>query len=255
MLASELISYAMRIAGILGVGQSPLTQDIDDANKALAIMAAQWQRKRWLIFRIDAFSVPVTTHKATYTIGWGGDIDRPRPGAIESAFLRQNAGAHWDSFPVDFPLKQITSREGWNAIPLKKLGSWPSQWFYDPTIPLGTFYIWPVPIQHLFELHFSASQPIGNMPPDQELTFIMPPEAEEALAYNLAVRLRVNYGLPPAPGITILAAQTLNTLRTLNFRMRPLRMQMELRRNVRVRNPMGGFIPETVASVPFPVAA
>lgn len=255
MRADELTQYAMRISGVLGVGQTPLQQDTDDAEQALSLMVQQWQRLRWLAFRLESFGVRVTPFKGIYTIGWGGDFDVPRPGAIESAFLRQTAGTTPDSFPIDFPLRKINSKEEWNAIPLKGLGSWPARWFYDPTIPLGTFYIWPVPIQHFFELHFSASQPIGMLPHDQEVTHVLPPEAQEALVYNLAVKLRENYGMPERAGLLRQATSTLKTLRSLNFAMRPLRMPPALRQPVRWKNPMAGFYPETAAGVPFPVLA
>ena len=127
--------------------------------------------------------------------------------------------------------------------------------FYDPTLPDGTFYIWPIPIQHHFELHFSVPEHISHIPIDRDLLNYLPPESEEALIYNLAAALRVNYGFPGNPGLTVKAQKTLGVLRTINFRMRPLRMPRELRTTVRMKNPMGGFYPEMSASVPFPVLA
>lgn len=256
MVVSDLINYTLRLAGILGVGQSPLAQDEQDAQTTLALMAQQWQRKRWLVFRLDDLTVQIQPWKTSYTIGTSEPVDiiYPRPGTIETATLRQLTGLGVPGgFPVDYPLQKIWSREEWNSIPLKRLGSWPARFFYDPTLPNGTIYLWPIPIQTLFELHIAPVQSITALPPGQEITDIMPPEAQEALAYNLATRLRVNYRLPPDPSMISLALASLNTLRTLNFGVRTLRMPVGLAAPSRVKNPMAGFYPEANAGIPFPV--
>ena len=242
------------MAGVLGVGQTALPQDTSDAMTALKMMVEQWQRKRWLVYRLDDLDIPVVPYKRTWSIGPGGDLDYPdRPGTIESAYLRQVTGVGPDTFPVDFPLRRIPSKEAWNRVPLKHLGSWPFQFFYDPTQPKGTFYLWPIPIQSLFELHLSVPQDVSNFTGTEEITDFLPPESEMAIVYNLALLLRTNYMLTPDPGLLAQARASLNVLRTLNFQMQSLRMPDGLRRNVRFRNPMAGAYPEVAAGLPYPV--
>lgn len=255
MTFGDMLQYAMRIAGILGVGQTPLDQDTADAQIALDAMFKQWQRRRWIVFRLDDLVCRLDTGRPTYTVGPGGDFDiAHRPGSIEGVFLRQLAGGGPPgAFPVDYPMRIISSRQEWNAIPLKGLRSWPAQIFYDPTLPVGTLYIWPVPVQTLFELHITPVQDILWTDPGTDTDTFLPGEAEEAIIYNLASRLRVNYRLPPDPGIMSLAQSSLNTLRTNNFALRPLRMPAGLRSPSRVKNPMAGFYPEANAGIPFPV--
>jgi len=223
--------------------------------RALVMLMEQWQRRRWLVYRLDDLEIDVVPYKRTWTIGPGdgADIAYPdRPGTIESAFLRQNTGWGPDTFPVDFPLRQLSSKQEWNNVPLKHLGSWPFQIYYDPTRPNGTVYVWPVPIQNFFELHFSVPQDVKHFTGTEEITDFLPGEAEEAIIYNLAARLRVNYQLPPDPGVVALARASLNTLRTLNTQISRLRMPDALRRNVRFRNPMAGHYPQTSAGLPYP---
>lgn len=257
MIVSDLLNYTLRLSGVLGVGQSPLAQDENDAQTALEMMLKQWQRRRWIVFRLDEIAVPLATNRATYTVGPGGDFDYPiRPGSIEGVFLRQLVGGGPpSSFPVDFPIRIITSRQEWNAIPLKGLRSWPGQIYYDPTLPLGTLYIWPIPIQHLFELHVNPAQDIETFTSDvsADTDEFLPGEAEEAIIYNLACRIRVNYRLPPDPAMIALAQSCLNTLRTNNFALRALRMPAELRPPSRFKNPLAGHVPEANATIPFPV--
>jgi hypothetical protein len=251
MLVSDLVAYALRVAGVLGVGQVPLTQDTSDAETALGLMLEQWQRKRWLVFRLEEKNTPAIAGKGVYAIGPdpAGDLFvRRRPGSIEAAYLRQLTGSSPASLPVDYPLRRIGSREEWSQIALKRLGSWPSAFFYDPTVRDGTVYIWPVPMQEFFELYLVFPQDLRPLALDVDLEDFLPPETEEALVYNLAMRLRLNYQLPPDPGLAAAARASLNTLRQTNFAMQPLGMPAGLMRGGRVKNPMGGFV-ETAISV------
>jgi hypothetical protein len=284
MLAGDAIDYAMRISGVLSTGQVPLPQDAADALTALRMMLKQWQRKRWLVWRLQEITIPLVPHKGAYTIGPGGGpitsntwdgteptwdsttttwdaapgatADAPyayRPGSIEAAYLRQLTGPTPGSFPVDYYLARIDSREEWSQISLKFLNSWPSAFFYDPTIPDGTLYVWPIPIQNFFEVHVAVPQDLGTtLTRDTDLDYL-PQETEEALTYNLALRLRVNYQLPVDPALAAAARASLNTLRQANFAVQPLQMPAALGGAGRLKNPMGGFYPETAVGVPYTV--
>jgi hypothetical protein len=258
VLVSDAIAYALRISGVLGVGQVALPQDTADALTALALMMAQWQRKRWLVYRLDEHSTAAVPGKGIYTIGPDPTADIPfpeRPGSIESAFLRQLSGTTTpNSFPVDFPLHRIASREEWGRVSLKFLRSWPSSFFYDPALPNGGIYIWPVPMQKLFDLYFMVPTDIRvSLLPDTDLDKYLPAETDEALVYNLAMRLRLNYQLPPDPGLAAAARATLNTLRQTNYTPSHLGMPAGLRGSVRLKNPLGGFYPEVSTGVPYSV--
>jgi hypothetical protein len=262
MLVSEMLAYSLRIAGVLGVGQVALAQDTGDAGAALELMLAQWQRKRWLVFRVEEVTCPVISGQPFYTIGPTPTTGPPpdlyypeRPANIESAFIRQLIGTSGpSSLPVDFPLQRIDSREEWSRIALKKLQSWPGRFFYDPSYPLGQFYVWPIPIQNFFELYVQIQQDIRvALLPTVELDDYLPTETEEAIAYNLAARLRINYQLPSSPDLIAIATASLATLRSTNFRIQKLGMPAALSRGGRWKNPSAGFYPETSVGIPFNV--
>lgn len=261
MLVSELLSYSLRIAGVLGVGQQPLAQDLDDALTTLWNMAMQWQRRRWLVYRLNELSCDVVSGQPTYSIGRDTTAGTPdilddRPGSIEAAFIRQNIGSTTAPFlPVDFPLRRIDSAEEWSAIALKSLRSWPGSFFYDPTLPNGTFYLWPIPIQTFFTLHVFVPENIADgLVLTAEIEDFLPRETEEALTYNLAMRLRMMYQLPPQQELFSMARVSLQTLRATNLRLQKLGMPAAVMgRGGRWRNPMGGFYPETSVGVPYTV--
>jgi hypothetical protein len=157
------------------------------------------------------------------------------------------------SLPVDYPLARIDSIQEWSRGALKNLHSWPSSYYYDPTIPLGTFTLWPIPLQSYFELHVFTKPDISAwVQPNADTDTIFPAETQEALVYNLVARLRVMYRLPPDPDMNALADIALRTMRSTNLRIQKLGMPAALGRGGRVKNPLGGFV-ETAASIPYSV--
>lgn len=270
MLVQDLISFSLRVAGVLGVGQSALPQDTADATTALVNMLKQWRQKRWLVFRLDNVTFPLTVGKGNYTVGpqyWPPGTTTAntpdvivsgnyRPAGIESWYLRQVWGGAPGSFPIDFPVRKMRSRQEFDAIALKGLLSWPGAFYYDPTIPNGTLMIWPIPMQVFFEFYAAFQQAIDIGPEAgaaTELDDYLPAETEEAIIYNLALRLMINYRLPMDQGIVAAAKQGVNTLRQANTQISPLQMPMALQRAVRIRNPSAGFYPEVSTGVPFTV--
>lgn len=264
MLISDVISLAMRTSGILGVGQTPLPQDLTDAQNMLTLMLQQWRQKRWLVFRLDNVLFPVNWGQQQYTIGPSGASPAPevvtagnfRPANVQSCYLRQNVGSGPNSYPIDFPMRILPSRQSYDQLSLKFLQSWPSAIYYDPTIPNGTLYIWPVPVQELFSLYIAYQQAIDMAAEDTgavDLTTLVPAETQMAIMYNLALALAVNYKMPPDPQLDAAAKSTLNTLRQVNFALRTLEMPSALRGTGRLKNPMGGFYPELSAGIPYSV--
>lgn len=154
--ARDLCTDAIKESGALGVGQTALAEDINDAFNRLKRMVAVWQKQRWL--------VPSLTHyhftadgSISYTIGLGGDINIPRPSDIKGAYVVQlNTGSN----PVSLPLSKIFSFEDYIRISVKNLPSLPDHFFYDGANPLANFYPWPIPNSQ-YEIHFIAISPLG----------------------------------------------------------------------------------------------
>jgi hypothetical protein len=265
VIVSDLIAYAQRASGLLGVGQVALAQDTADAQTALLLMLQQWRQMRWLVFRLDNVTFPAPPGIGEYSIGPSSVPAIPppnvvvngnfRPANIQSCFLRQDLGSGPNSFPIDFPMRILESRQQYDQISLKSLQSWPSAIYYDPTIPYATLYIWPIPMQPLFSLYVGFQQAIdlaGESGAAVELDTILPTETQEAIVYNLAARLCVNYAVPLNPALAAAARASLQTVRTANFALQPLKMPGALRGTTRLKNPMAGIV-ETSAGVPATV--
>ncbi len=218
--AAQIVALALKHSGVIGVGQTALAEDTNDAFDLLNMMVSQWSRKRWLIYHlIDVFTP--STGALSYSIGTGGDFDTPRPDRIESAFARQIIPS--SSQRVDYPLQLVLAREDYNLITLKEMGTWPSLVFYDSAYPLGYLYFWPLPNAGQFELHLSLKETLSqfaNLADEINL----PPEYIPVLFYNLAARLRPAYQMPPDPTVTALAKDALNVIRGANAQVATLRM-------------------------------
>jgi len=225
--ARALITLAMKDAGVLGVGQTPLAEDMNDALTNLNAMMAQWARRRWLVYSLQDVAFQATG-AISYSLGAAGDIDIPRVDSIASAYFRQTVGAPGNM--VDYPLTILNAREDYNNIALKGMSSFPSVLFYDSGWPLGQLFIWPVPSE-IYEIHISVKTPLQNFATlNDEVS--LPPEYEEALRLNLAVRLRVSYRLPFDPQLNGLAKIATNTVKNSNTQIPLMQFPSDLPRNV-----------------------
>jgi len=184
----DLITFCLRASGINGVGQTPSAEDSNTGLELLAMLVAQWQRKRWLVPSL--IDLPITSTGAqSYTIG------PVRPTMLHAAYARLlPAGSN----PLDVSLGIIESREDYSQITLKSLSTWPAVAFLDTAWPTGRVYVWPIPPAGQFELHFIFP---AALPTYTALTdpIDLPPEYREALLWSLCVRLQMTYGLPARP--------------------------------------------------------
>lgn len=218
---NDFLTLALIDSGVLGKGQIAQSEDINNALRRVNYLIAQWNRKRWLIYNLTDVSV-VTTGAEDYTIGPAQNFNTPRPDRLEDGnFLRQLANGSTQQ--IDYPLQLISSREDYNKIRLKTMGTWPSVIFYDSNWPTGIIKAWPVPSANLFELHILVKNQLTQFSSLTQ-TINLPPEYEAALAFNLQVRLRIAYRMPPDPAMIHLAKEALNVIRGANVQVPSMKM-------------------------------
>lgn len=156
--ARDFITLAMKEAGVLGVGQTLLAEDINDGLTLLNMMLAEWQVKRWLVPSLHE-TVNVGNNAKSNLIGPGQYYNVARPDKIQTAYFKQLNGGG-TSNEVSFPLTPIWTYEDYALIALKNLNSWPQFFFYDGAFPYGNVYIWPIPGPE-YEIHLVIKSPIG----------------------------------------------------------------------------------------------
>lgn len=199
-------------------------------NKALQLlnwMISQWNRKRWIVYRLEEYSL-MSTGQQSYTVGPGGDFNvSPRPNSLEYAFMRQVVNVTPNN-PVDYPLVVLSSREDYSRVTLKKLLSWPEAVWYDPAYPVGMLYTAPV-MQAGYFLHFGTKQVLSRYD-DLNALLGLPEEYDMALYYNMVIRLGASYRIQQDPTMVALAKDSLNILRQANNAISTLQMPSALRR-------------------------
>jgi hypothetical protein len=216
----------MKQAGILGVGQTPLAEDTNDAFTLVNMMLAQWNKQRWLVYHLVSIGY-TSDGSQSYTVGIGQQFNVTRPDRLEAAFFRQTI----PSVPnqIDYPLQIIEARETYNNIALKTLTSFPSYIFYDSAYPVGYVYPWPIPQANLYEVFITVKETLTQFATLTQQV-LLPDEYYAALLYNLAVRLRSAYQLPPDPVTVGLAKSALAIIRGANAQIPRLVLPNEINR-------------------------
>lgn len=208
----DLITLSLKSAGIVGVGQTPLAEDANDACQMLNDMIAQWQRKRYLVYHLVEQSFTANGAQF-YTVGPGGNFNvAERPSIINAAFARQTVSSNPNQ--IDYPLEIIPSRETYAQIGMKSLQSFPQWAYYDAGYPTASFFVYPV-ITGQFDIHIIYPALLQTAVQLSD-AITVPPEYREALRYNLTIRLAVGYGIPISTGAAALARSSLQTMRTAN---------------------------------------
>lgn len=230
--AQTIITNALVDAGIVGIDEAPEQPVLNRAFLQFNWLLAQWQRKRYLVYRLVDYLV-TSTGAQTYAVGLGQPFNiNPRPDRIESAFLRILNAQSPGNMPVDIPMDIIPSKEDYNRIPIKNLGTIAWRIFYDPVWPVGVLYPWPVPQATIYALNVTFKETLGRV---ARLTdpIKLPPEYEPAINWCLARRLRASYQMPADPEINQFARDGLNVIRLGATAVPTLQMPGALRRRGR----------------------
>lgn len=174
----------------------------------------------WAADDINAFceliqSFTLIPSKGSYTVGPGGDWDGSRPTKVDKGTLVVLTNP---AEPLRLDL-DILNADQWQLISLQKTPStFPRKLFYNPTLTAGTqgtAYVWPVPTDgNLIEL--SSQQALGGGFANSADSFVAPPGYLDAVRYNLAVRLSLEWNQPLKPGVAALASEALAKIQRLN---------------------------------------
>lgn len=223
--AADIVRLALKDSGVLGIGQSASAEDTNDTFDTLNMMISGWSIKRWLVYHLLDMWV-VSTGAISYTVGPGGDIDTgsaQRPDRLEDGNFYRQLITGSSPNQIDYPLRLLQSREDYSRIALKQLSTVPDYIFYDPVMPLGVIYPWPVPSAVKYEVHILIKdqlQQFANLADPINL----PNQYYAALRYNLGATLRPLYQMPPDPTLTVLAKESLNIIKNSNAQIPRLRL-------------------------------
>src|ERR1041384_3610761 len=110
MTVQTLVNASLRKIGVLGAGETPATEDSNDALDAFNALLANWNVQHLAVYTIVNKQFPLTANVGQYTIGPAGDFDNYRPVKIEAAGILLGG--------LRYPLQLINSKQ-YAAIPEK----------------------------------------------------------------------------------------------------------------------------------------
>ncbi len=189
--AQTLIDAAFNLIGVLTQGESPTSTESTDALAVLNSMLDAWSIERLAVPLIERHIISLVAGDAAYTIGTGGDFNDARPGKILRGAVINNANP---SQPLEIPMKQLSVDE-WAEIRIKDLTqAFPTRFYYEPSYPLGTIRVWPVPTDSSYQLAMYYWVPVGQFA-DLVTSYDLPPGYDLAIRYGLAVELLPSFGV------------------------------------------------------------
>lgn len=182
----QLIKAAYANLGVVDIENELSPAQYAQGLQSLNAMLGSWSAKRLVVTGIVRESFPTVIGQSSYTVGVGGDFNTAWPIKIVDAFVR-------DSYNIDYECSIIT-REQYNSIPVKDTGSRPTNLYYDHIHPLGTIYLYYVP-DDVYTLFIDSQKVIESFATTED-AITLPPPYEEALEYNLSIRLSPKVNVP-----------------------------------------------------------
>uniref|UniRef100_A0A6M3KGJ0 Uncharacterized protein n=1 Tax=viral metagenome TaxID=1070528 RepID=A0A6M3KGJ0_9ZZZZ len=198
--ARTLIDAALRKTGAIATGETPTAAERADGYLALKMMLRNWSARDIRLFYTDQDTV-TADGSSSYTIGSGGDVNTVRPASIRGAYL--SGGGVID----------VITEAAYRRISMKSLGGTAAYLWYNPEYPLGVLYFWPLSSDTII---LDSLKPLTD-PATITTDVSFPPEYDEAIVYNLAVRMAPEFGVIISAEVAAIALSAMDAIEGRNF--------------------------------------
>lgn len=175
---SEIVTAALRKAGVVAVDESPSANESAVALSGLDRMLKAWQAYRFNLWTKTAMSVTATT-ATSYT------LSPVRPLRILSCRWKNTGG-------TETPMQELT-RDEYDRLPIKTTTGTPTTYYYDRQREAAKLYVWPVPSSVTTEtLEITYEREIEDMSLASAVD--VPGEWWNAVVYGLAAEIADEFG-------------------------------------------------------------
>lgn len=198
MEISSIIKSSMRKLGLLASGEAPTTTEYNDVLEAMQIMLRSWAAEKINVFATVRETTTLSSGTSSYTWGESGDISTTRPNKIVDVTVQDSS--------IDYPL-DIISNSDYSNIADKTTTGIPRKLAISYTAPQAILYFYPVP-DAAYTVTLNSVKPFTEEDSFELITdeLAMPVFYEEAIVYNLAVRVAPEFGITvPNEVITVAA--------------------------------------------------
>src|SRR5262245_14891456 len=207
--ARTLIRGALTDLGVASAEEPLSASQAEDGLLLLNQLLDSFSLERLSIYTTPATPITWPPGRSSLTWGPGGDIVSPRP-------IKLSPTATYTLDAYDYPIEVLERQEQYAQLQWKGMQSTlPIAVYYEPQVPLGVVYIWPVAQGVDYTVTLYPWQPLGawaNL--DDDLRF--PPGYERALRTNLAVEASPSYGVQPSPVLVRIAEISRQALQVPN---------------------------------------
>lgn len=198
MTVGDLINKSLQLIGVIAAGETPATEESNDALDVLNNIVASWNAQQIPLFSVSLQTVTLTG-AATYTLA-------TRPRRIKTAQVVATNGATQAPALVD--------SVGWASIPDKtRTGLFAESLYCDYAFPSATISLSPKPAGGTLEIY--AYTPLTAFTGLTQ-TISLPDGYERALRYALAIDLAPEYGRPVDQAVAGIANESRNAIVQLN---------------------------------------
>jgi hypothetical protein len=216
LLASTIITSALRLINIIRTGQAAAATEMAEGLAALNDLLDNWSTERLDILYVGSAPYNLTSGTAAYTIGSGGSFAGPRPNRIESATcnIATPGGSGLQEYAVS-----IVGRKEWTAIRDKgSSGPVVQALYFDRAFPLANIKVWPVPNAAGITLTLYTWSVLASFP-DLVTDVPLAQGYSRALQFGLAIELCGRFGVAIPDSVAKPAADAMAGLRSLNAEM------------------------------------
>lgn len=218
MTGRDAVTASLRLIGAIAPSESVSASEATDGLATLNRMLDSWSNENLVIYTLTAETpLTLTPGDGTVTMGTSGDITT-RPMSIEKALIRDGT--------TDYNLRILTLDEYTRIGDKTTQSTLPTSIYDDGGYPQRTLTLYPVPsaAKSLVLYTKRAITQIATL----DTSLSLPQGYEEALIYNLAMRLAPEYGKTPSELIFNTANETKASIKRKNFRPSLLRCDSAL---------------------------
>jgi len=190
--ALDIITSAMRKAGVLTKNETPDDDEAQDGLESLNDLLDSWSNESMAIVARTTETYTLTGGDGTYTIGSGADIDTARPIEIAAMYITSGTTDYWLTQIDDETYAKITQKSIQSSLPL--------YFNYDNANPTATIKLWPVPAA-ANTLNIVSNKPLTKL--SALTTSVVLPPGWNRECTDVAFQVPVGYPATPPYGIYV----------------------------------------------------
>jgi hypothetical protein len=210
MTIQEVLNGAFKKLSVLGTGETLTAEMSQDARASLNLMLRSWSIRNVSVIVTVGETFPLVGNTGLYTIGPTGNFNTVRPTRILNASIK-------DANNLFTPVKIITEDFFLSFGDRDFSAGLPDRLWYEPAIPLGRIHLYVKPMNSSYQLEIRSQKPflaVVALDDDLEIDYDFAPAYDEAIVYNLAVRIAPDYGLTPKMEVLGMATELFDRLVT-----------------------------------------